>query len=176
MDKLTLPNLLSASRLALAIPSFLLIRSEAWLFSAIVILLAVTADMADGYLARRRRQVSTFGGLLDHGSDAIFVTATLAALALSGMVPWILPPLVGVAFIQYTLDSRALSGQPLRASRVGRYNGIAYFVLAGFPSMQHALGFYPVAEDYFMWAGWILVISTIISMSDRGIAVIRKLW
>lgn len=173
MDKFTLPNLLSASRLALALPSFLLIRAEAWLFSAIVILLAVAADMADGHLARRRGQVSSFGGLLDHASDAIFVTASLAALALLDLVPLVLPALVAAAFIQYTLDSKVLSGQPLRASRLGRYNGIAYFVLAGFPSMQHALGFYPVAEGYFVWAGWALAITTIISMSDRAVALMR---
>ena len=45
------------------------------------------------------------------------------------MAPLVLPGLVAAAFVQYTLDSRALAGQRLRASALGRWNGIAYFVL-----------------------------------------------
>jgi len=167
MDKLTLPNSLSLSRLILAVPSFICVYRGYWLFAAIVMSLAVASDMLDGHLARRRGQVSSLGGLLDHASDAVFVTATLAALALSAVVPLVLPVLVAIAFIQYALDSRSLSGRPLRASRLGRYNGIAYYVLAGFPSMQHALAIYLLPETWFMWIGWVLTISTLASITDR---------
>ena len=174
MNKLTLPNLLSGSRLLLAAPSFACIYYEKWVFSAVIILLAVATDMLDGRIARSRKQVSTIGGLLDHGSDAIFVTITLAGLAAIGVVPALLPILVMGAFTQYVLDSDSLQGQPLRASRIGRYNGIAYFVLAGFPSMQHALGLYLLPGYIFYWAGWVLVATSVVSMADRLVALHRS--
>jgi phosphatidylglycerophosphate synthase len=174
LDKITLPNVLSVSRLVLALPSFALVISGHWLFAAIVLMVAVATDIADGYVARKKASVSSLGGLLDHGSDAIFVTVTLSALAALELVPIVLPPLVIAAFTQYVLDSRTLSGQPLRASHIGRYNGIAYFVLAGFPTMQHALGIYLLTDPWFMYIGWLLVLTTVVSMTDRLVALLRK--
>lgn len=174
MKKLSLPNALSVSRIPLAGLSFYTIVSGEWLLQAIIVACAVATDIIDGRLARHRHQVSALGGLLDHGSDAIFVTATLSALALGGWVPVVLPVLVAAAFTQYVLDSDALQGRPLRASFLGRNNGIAYFVLAGFPGMQHALGFYPVPDVYFYWAGWVLIGTSLISMLDRLVALLRR--
>jgi phosphatidylglycerophosphate synthase len=173
MRNLTLPNLLSASRLLLSVPSFFYITTGAWIPAAVVIVVAVGTDVLDGYIARRQGTVSAIGGLLDHSSDAVFAATTLAALAFIDLVPMALPPLVMLAFIQYALDSRALAGLPLRASRIGRYNGIAYFVLAGFPAMQHALGIYLIPNRGFGLFGWLLIVTTVISMIDRLIALIR---
>ena len=78
-----------------------------------------------------------------------------------------------MAFAQYMLDSDALKGKPLRASQLGRYNGIAYFVLAGFPVMQLTLGLTPIPFDYFVYLGWGLVITTLISMTDRAVTLYR---
>lgn len=174
MNKLTLPNLLSGSRLLLAAPSFACIYFGEWVLSAVIILLAVASDMLDGRIARRRNQVSTIGGLLDHGADAIFVTITLSGLAAINVVPALLPILVITAFTQYVLDSDSLQGQPLRASKIGRYNGVAYFVLAGFPSMQHALGLYLLPDYVFYWTGWLLIATSIVSMADRLMALYRS--
>ncbi|MDZ7686006.1 MAG: CDP-alcohol phosphatidyltransferase family protein [Gammaproteobacteria bacterium] len=174
MDKLTLPNALSASRLLLAPLCFTAVTHERWIVAAALLFLAITTDVIDGRLARRRGLVTSFGGLLDHGSDAFFVTLTLAALAVVGLVPWLLPLLVAAAFAQYVLDSRALAGQPLRASRLGRYNGIAYFVLAGAPVVHAALGLELLPAGLFYALGWVLVATTITSMADRVIALFRR--
>lgn len=167
MNKLTLPNLLSALRPVLALPSAWFTWQQQWIVAATILIVAVATDFLDGWLARRTDQVSDFGGLLDHASDAVFVTATLAGLAGLGLVPMALPFLVAIAFIQYVLDSNALAGRPLRASRLGRYNGIAYFVLAGFPILQSALQIILVPMGWFYWIGWLLIASTIVSISDR---------
>nr|MCS5637972.1 CDP-alcohol phosphatidyltransferase family protein [Myxococcota bacterium] len=86
---------------------------------------AVISDLLDGRIARSRGEVSRAGGILDHASDALFVAAGLAAYAALGLVPWLLAPLLALAFVQYALDSRVLSGRRLRSSRVGRLNGVA---------------------------------------------------
>jgi len=74
-----IPNLLSGSRLALAPLAFYLIDNLMWRAAAILVLVAVLTDLLDGYLARRLQLESHWGGLLDHSSDAFFVTVTLAA-------------------------------------------------------------------------------------------------
>lgn len=174
MDKLTLPNALSALRLVLAIPSVIAVRQELWGLAGVILLLAVTTDLLDGWFARRLGQVSAFGGLLDHMSDAIFIAATLAALASHGMVPIALPALVVIAFSQYVLDSKALMGRQLRTSALGRTNGIAYFVLAAFPIFQQGLDVHPVPASWILIAGWALAASTLVSVIDRLIALARR--
>ncbi|MGH0035968.1 MAG: CDP-alcohol phosphatidyltransferase family protein [Myxococcota bacterium] len=136
--------------------------------------LAVITDFADGPLARRRGEASALGGLLDHATDALFVTTGLSALAFQGLVPWLLPVGVAAAFTQYTLDSRALAGRPLRASFLGRWNGIAYFVVLGIPVVRDGLGLGWPGGALVAAIGWALVATTAVSMADRGLALARR--
>jgi hypothetical protein len=98
---------------------------------------------------------------------------TLAALAAVGLVPWPLPMLVASAFFQYLIDSEALQGRSLRASRLGRYNGIAYFILAGWLIVQRGLGVELISEQSLLAVGWCLVITTLTSMFDRLLTLLR---
>lgn len=150
-----------------------LVVSEQWFLAAIVLWITIGTDILDGYIARVRNQITALGGLLDHSSDAFFVAILLFALAEQALVTIVLPCFVIAAFLQYTFDSRALSGQPLRTSQLGRYNGISYFVLGGFPVMQHALHITIIPESYFPWIAWGLVLSTAISMLDRLLTPVR---
>ena len=173
MNKLSLPNALSASRLLLA-P--LLAASLLWDYTTLAMalfLVAIATDLADGYLARIWRQTSAFGGLLDHSSDAVFIATTLAVLSLQQHINWFLAPLVLISFAQYAIDSRALEGHPLRGSQIGRYNGIAYFFIAGFPIIQEGLAFRPVPYHWVDWFAWVLVATTLLSMINRLIAYLR---
>lgn len=129
--------------------------------------LAVATDFFDGRLARRRGQASPFGGLLDHATDAAFVVAGLGALAWRAVVPAPLPFLVAAAFLQYLIDSRAHTGRRLRASRLGRWNGIAYFALLGAPVVRDALGLAWPSPGIVRGLGWVLVATTVASMGDR---------
>jgi phosphatidylglycerophosphate synthase len=134
---------------------------------------AVASDFADGRVARRRGEASSLGGLLDHATDAAFASVGLAALAARGVVPAPLPALVVLAFAQYALDSRALAGRPLRASQLGRWNGIAYFVLLGTPLTRDVIGLAWPADGLVHGLGWALVAATLISMADRARALLR---
>jgi CDP-diacylglycerol--glycerol-3-phosphate 3-phosphatidyltransferase len=132
---------------------------------------AIATDLLDGPLARRRGEASALGGLLDHATDATFVSLGLLACAYRDLVPLGLPLLVGVAFLQYTLDSRALRGRALRASRLGRWNGIAYFVLLGVPVVRDGIGLGWPPDSWVWILGWLLVGSTLVSIGARG-----RLW
>ena len=173
MNAFNLPNLLSISRALLAPMAVYLILAEQWQAMGWLLLYTLITDLADGELARRWNIVSPLGGLLDHSSDAILVTSILGALAVQGYITPFLPVLVVLAFTQYTLDSKALQGQPLRASKIGRYNGILYFIVSGFPILQPVFDLYPLTKSQIMIFSWLLVASSLISMSDRAIAYIR---
>ncbi len=173
MHLVTWANLLSALRLAAALPCAYAVSVGDWLVAAALFAVAVVTDIADGRVARRRGEVSRFGALLDHSSDAIFVFVTLAALAARGSVPLLLPVLVIASFAQYVLDSRALAGQKLRASRLGRWNGIGYFIVAGVPIVRDALNLPWPLPEWVMAGGWLLVASTVASMFDRAQALLR---
>ena len=168
MTSATLANLLSASRIFMAPGLGWCVLTGNWWSACLLFLLAVSTDIADGRIARGSDASSAFGGLLDHSSDALFVTVGLLALALSGYLPLLLPLLVVVSFSQYVFDSRALAGRQLRASWLGRANGIAYYVLLGFALFWHALFPENVIQSLLILLGWALVTTTVLSMSDRA--------
>ena len=163
-------NLLTFSRLLSAVPSAWAITQAYWGLAAALFTFAAISDLADGPLARRSNNASAFGGLLDHATDAVFVALALAALSAQGYVPWILPILIAAAFIQYALDSRALAGNTLRASWLGRCNGIAYYVVTGIPLIRNAAELGWPTNKIINALAWVLVASTLLSMVDRGTA------
>jgi cardiolipin synthase (CMP-forming) len=153
--------------------------------AAVALAIAIVTDLLDGKVARSRGTASAFGRVFDHATDCAFVTAGLAAVALRGALPWALPLLVAAAFAQYTADSwyarraglTVASG--LRMSRVGRWNGILYFVPLVVDTVARlgtALAV-PVAPALLgaavPWIAWALAASTLCSMADRAIAVWR---
>ncbi|MGE0394739.1 MAG: CDP-alcohol phosphatidyltransferase family protein [Vicinamibacterales bacterium] len=162
-------NMLTAVRLLLAVPLALLIASpdpRAPVVVALVMLLAIATDLADGPMARRAGTASAFGGVFDHATDCVFVVSGLTAGVLRGDVPWILPVLVVAAFVQYTVDSWWFHGERrLRGSRLGRWNGILYFFpVCGVILIQLGLTFLtPVLTAVC----WLLVGSTAVSMAGR---------
>ncbi len=128
---------------------------------------AVASDLLDGRVARRFGEETPLGGLLDHATDALFVSVGLGAVAVAGEVPAVLPLLVAAAFLQYVADSRAAAGRPLRASPLGRWNGIAYFVLLGVPLVRDGIGLGWPPPGLVHFLGLVLVASTLLSMADR---------
>ena len=148
----------------------LTVSQQLWLLSGAVFLLAVASDLLDGALARRLDQVSKIGGLIDHAADATFVTVTITCLALQQERSLLLPMLIILAFTQYVIDSRAHRGQRLIASRLGRYNGIGYFLLAGALLLDEVVTSSPIWGVALMLTYWALFTTTLLSILDRALA------
>ena len=178
---LTLANATSALRLVLVPVSVYAVFAQRWLLAAAIFVVAVTSDFLDGFLARRRGTVSALGGVLDHAADALYVAATLWAVAYAeaqlrlDVVPGILPLFIVLAFLQYLLDSRALAGKSLRTSQLGRINGIAYFVLLGAIVFRNALELKWLPGEVLYWAGLAILLSTLASMLDRLRTLLKTL-
>ena len=153
-----------------------------WWLAAFTMIGAIASDIFDGKVARSRGTASSFGGFFDHATDAIFVSAGAWALAAVDLInPW-LWPLIGIAFLQYTLDSNSLRGHQLRTSKLGRYNGIGYYTLVsaaiGYQALLSTTLLSPdrlpmlpelrsTLQSALGAAAWILLVSTLISMVDR---------
>jgi phosphatidylglycerophosphate synthase len=148
----------------------LTISQQLWLVSGGLFLLAVASDLVDGALARRRDQVTKIGGLIDHAADATFVTVTITCMALQQDRSLLLSFLIILAFAQYVLDSQAHRGQRLIASSLGRYNGIGYFLLAGALLLAEVIPAPSLWGDALMLAYWAMIITTVLSILDRGFA------
>lgn len=170
---LTLANLLTFIRLVLILPGAYAIDNQLWFLAIGIFSMAVLSDIGDGIAARRLNQTSKVGALFDHTTDAAFVSVNLSALVLAGDIPFCLPILIVLAFAQYVLDSKALAGQALRMSILGRYNGIAYFVLLGIAIAHYLPGFKWIPSQLVYAMGWILIISTVLSIMDRAWALIQ---
>lgn len=170
---MTIANVISSARLVAAPFSLAAVLGGQWVVAAVIFVAAVASDFLDGFFARRRGTVSALGGVLDHTADAVFVTVTLWGIAYgeaqvrSDVVPGILPLFIALAFLQYLLDSKALAGKALRTSKLGRINGIAYFVIVGVVVIRNALGIVWLPDEAVYWACLAVLVSTMISMFDR---------
>ena len=85
----TLPNLLSASRLA-GVPLFLWLvlgpEEDGW--ALVLLMVSGITDFLDGWLARKLNQQSVLGQILDPVADRLYILAVVVGLALRDIIPW----------------------------------------------------------------------------------------
>lgn len=165
---MTWANALTAIRLLCIAPMTLAISNGAWLIAATLFTIAVITDFFDGPLARRLGQSSPFGGFIDHGTDALLVTCACTALACTGYINSVLPVLIPLAFLQYSLDSQVFRGRALQPNPLGRWNGIAYYVLPGVVIGAHVPGIGDLLLPVASLLAWALAGSTVLSMAMRA--------
>src|SRR5271166_1884525 len=87
-----------------------------------IFLFAAATDLLDGYLARRWKQITTVGTLLDPIADKLLVSAALISLVQVGVVRgWLVVLLVGREFAVSGLRSiAAVEGYTIKASELGK--------------------------------------------------------
>jgi cardiolipin synthase len=86
---LTVPNAISVARLA-GVPVFLwlVLGPHADWWAVGLLIAAGVSDWLDGKLARAWNQQSRLGQVLDPAADRLYIAATLAGLAIRGIIPW----------------------------------------------------------------------------------------
>lgn len=170
---MNLPNSITMSRI-LMIPLLLWILSPhfPWqthgaqeISAAVLFVLASITDGLDGYLARRRGQITTMGMLLDPLADKIMVAGALIALV--AYIPqvvkvWIAVVIIAREFLISGLRSIASSeGFTIQASDLGKLKTVVQIVSVTSAILAHrwdhwTIGFlvipvmwYAVAAIYF---------------------------
>lgn len=173
-------NALTALRLLLALPVAWACASPGLLPPPLLLALVVVAlasDYFDGKLARRFGTASSRGMLFDHSVDFLFVTSALFGAAAAGLVIVWLPVLIVIAFSQYVIDSYWLYRQKqLRMSFLGRWNGVFYFapiVVLAISRLEFFSAFEQALAGLLWWMSAALLVSTGLSIVDRGIAPLR---
>jgi CDP-diacylglycerol--glycerol-3-phosphate 3-phosphatidyltransferase len=132
---LTVPNLLSAIRLAL-IPVFVyvLLFAHANGWAVAILMFSGASDWADGKIARTLNQSSRLGVLLDPAVDRLYMVTVPVVMALSGVLPWwfVITLLARDGLLAATLPllrSRGLSALPV--TYIGK--AATFALMAGFP-------------------------------------------
>jgi CDP-diacylglycerol--glycerol-3-phosphate 3-phosphatidyltransferase len=92
------------------------------LVGALIFAIASLTDWLDGYLARRRKQVTTFGRFMDPLADKLLVTAAFVSIVQMGLAPaWMVAVILGREFLVTVLRSIAASrGVVIAASQLGK--------------------------------------------------------
>jgi cardiolipin synthase len=168
----TVPNALSALRLAL-VPVFfwlVLTRQDGWALA--VLFVSGWTDYFDGVLARRLNQVSRLGQLLDPAADRLYILATLVGLGWRGIVPWWLLVVVVARDVLLSLTIPVLARHgygPLPVHFLGK--AATFNLLYALPLLLLAEIGGPVAGaaraaawafawwgiGLYWWAGWLYV-------------------
>ncbi|MBM83403.1 MAG: CDP-diacylglycerol--glycerol-3-phosphate 3-phosphatidyltransferase [Planctomycetaceae bacterium] len=99
-DWKNLPNLITTSRLGLAIVVFILIDIDdrLWITAASIFVFAAATDALDGYIARKYGMVTTLGRILDPFVDKIIVCGSFVFLLEkpeSGVSAWMVTIVIG---------------------------------------------------------------------------------
>ena len=133
--------------------------------------IAAATDLLDGYLARRWKQVTTIGTLLDPIADKLLVSAALIALVQEKIVPaWLVVLLIGREFAVSGLRSIAASeGFTISASELGKTKTFSQVVAISLLmiSLRH-----PRALP---WANFSLYLVVLFSMWS-AVAYFVKFW
>ena len=144
---MNLPNSITLSRIA-SVPLLIWILSphfpwtghgatglrggEQEIIASLVFIAASITDGLDGYLARRRNQITTMGMLLDPIADKIMVTGALIALVAYNpqvVKVWVVVVIMGREFLISGLRSIASSeGFTIQASDLGKLKTVTQIV------------------------------------------------
>jgi CDP-diacylglycerol--glycerol-3-phosphate 3-phosphatidyltransferase len=147
----------------------LTVRNE-WLALAIFLTAAAT-DLLDGYLARRWRQETTIGTLLDPIADKLLISAALISLVqVRAMPAWMAILIIGREFAVSGLRSIAASeGYTIKANDLGKTKMFSQVVAISFMllSVRH-----PGLHTFGMGLMWAVVVFAIAS----AITYFRKFW
>jgi CDP-diacylglycerol--glycerol-3-phosphate 3-phosphatidyltransferase len=95
---LTIPNILTLSRLPLSVILFVCISYQWWLVGLIVFSLAALTDWLDGFLARRLNEQSAIGRSLDPLTDKVMIGGAFIFLIgwdIFGITRWVVTVVIG---------------------------------------------------------------------------------
>src|SRR5262252_9115577 len=141
-----------------------------WL-SLAIFLVAAGTDLLDGYLARRWKQVTTIGTLLDPIADKLLVSAALISLVQVRALPgWMAILIIGREFAVSGLRSiAAAEGYTIKANDLGKTKmffqvvAVSCMLVAVRHSTVHMVG---------MWLMWAVVVFALLS----AVSYFRKFW
>lgn len=166
----TVSNVLSLSRIILAVPMAFLLWYEYNVLAVVLGAVSSVTDMLDGWIARKFDQVSEYGKIFDPLADKIFVGVTVIILLIQGRFPlWLAIMVIG-------RDILIALGGLIAAKRIKKVIpsdmiGKATVVILGLTIMFSILNVYYILEYAYIICG----ISLVYSFLHYALRGIRKL-
>jgi len=88
---LNISNSLSFLRLVLAVPVCWLLEHDYNVWFFVIVLFAMLTDFLDGYIARKRNEITEFGKIIDPVADKVIIGAVAVVMLIKGLIPlWFL--------------------------------------------------------------------------------------
>jgi CDP-diacylglycerol---glycerol-3-phosphate 3-phosphatidyltransferase len=184
-----LPNYITLTRVAaiplliwiLCSPRFSDSNGEREILASTVFILASITDGIDGYLARKRGQITTMGMLLDPLADKLLIAAAFITLVQYNpvLVPaWMAVVIIGREFLVSGLRSIAVSeGFTIQASELGKFKMLVQIIAVVAVILAHRWHEWPLGSVYIFpvyWiarvAIWFMVLLSLVSAGDYFIA------
>jgi CDP-diacylglycerol---glycerol-3-phosphate 3-phosphatidyltransferase len=140
-------------------------------FALIVFLAAALTDLLDGYLARRWKQVTTVGTLLDPVADKLLISAALISLVEIRLLPgWMVILIISREFAVSGLRGiAAAEGYTIRASELGKSKMMLQVVGVALVLLSIR---WPELRLFALTAMWAVVVFGLASAVDY----FRKFW
>ncbi len=171
----TVPNLLSAARLVLAIVLFVAIERSAWWPALVLFVIAASTDWVDGWWARRFGQVSRLGRIFDPLVDKVIVCGGFVMLADrtgSAIVPW-MAVVVTVRELVVTAVRAEMerAGRDFSAALSGKLKMVLQCAVIGLElAVRAGIGTAAGLPTLAGWCGWAAVIATVWSGAEYLLA------
>ena len=150
----TIPNILSVSRIVLLPIVLLLLFKRQNVAAVAVMLVSWSTDALDGYLARKLNQVSNLGRVLDHLVDKVWVGSVLVTLVFLRNLPLFLAAAVVLRDLLILAGSGVimkLRGLFVQSDVVGKITGFAFALMIVFYTLDvPALMKYKSAVDFIV--------------------------
>ncbi|HTS36179.1 MAG TPA: CDP-diacylglycerol--glycerol-3-phosphate 3-phosphatidyltransferase [Candidatus Solibacter sp.] len=135
------------------------VTGEKELLASVLFIAASMTDGIDGYLARKRDQITTMGILLDPLADKLLIAAAFVMLVQlnPSLVPaWVAIVVIGREFLVSGLRSIAASeGFTIQASELGKFKMVVQIVSVVAVILDHRWKEWPVYHGYFLPIHWI---------------------
>ena len=145
---------------------------------AAIFALASLTDWADGYVARRRKQITPLGQMIDPLADKLLTLAALVSLVQLDLAPaWIVAVILGRDFAVTALRSLAYSrGVAMPASPLAKIKMIAQVIAILALILAHG----QMREFYLDWIGqaalWVALATALVSAADyfRRVSIVAS--
>jgi CDP-diacylglycerol---glycerol-3-phosphate 3-phosphatidyltransferase len=180
-----LPNSITLTRICsiplliwvLSTPRFTSLNGEKELLASLLFIAASITDGIDGYIARKRGQITTMGMLLDPLADKLLIAAAFVTLVQFNprlVPPWIAVVIIGREFLVSGLRGIAASeGFTIEASDLGKLKMVVQIVSVVAVILDHRWQEWHVYRYYIFpihWIAWLailfMVVVSIVSAGD----------
>ncbi len=149
-----------------------LVDLSAWLahwrevVAVVIFLVAASTDWLDGYLARKRKQVTTLGKLLDPIADKLLTVSAFIALVELGLAPaWMIVVIVGREFAVSGMRSIAAArGVIMAASPWGKIKTVSQIVAIVLLILTHTLERLVPFVNLGKSVLWLVIVLAVVSM------------